>query len=152
MLIEEARRYVGVQEVPRNSNRGMQIDYWALEAIGDVNWSVGTPWCASFVYSMGVQAVGRQNWPLPQTASCQALYDWAKEREMVHVMPLPGDVFLLHYSRTDRYGHTGIVTAVTPGTFDTVEGNTNAGGGREGYGVFERTRPLDHRAVFVRWQ
>lgn len=37
--------------------------------------------------------------------------------------------------------HVGVVTAVSPVAVKTIEGNTNAGGAREGWGVFARERP-----------
>jgi hypothetical protein len=40
-------------------------------------------------------------------------------------------------------GHTGIVKAVNGGKIVTIEGNTNVEGGREGIGVFERTRKIN---------
>jgi hypothetical protein len=38
------------------------------------------------------------------------------------------------------HGHTGIVAANVNGLLETIEGNTNDNGSREGIGVFRRTR------------
>src|ERR1044071_3753890 len=50
-----------------------------------------------------------------------------------------------------RACHTGFVTGVNGTQFDTWEGNTNLAGGREGIGVFQRTRSNNDRFCFVRW-
>ncbi|MET0416090.1 MAG: CHAP domain-containing protein, partial [Actinoplanes sp.] len=51
----------------------------------------------------------------------------------------PGSVFLVRRTAGD-WTHTGIVTEVRNDTFDTIEGNTNDAGEREGYEVCARTR------------
>ncbi|MBD0273548.1 MAG: hypothetical protein ICV73_16670, partial [Acetobacteraceae bacterium] len=50
-----------------------------------------------------------------------------------------------------RACHTGFVTEVNGTQFETWEGNTNLAGGREGIGVFHRTRTNSDRFCFVRW-
>ena len=40
-------------------------------------------------------------------------------------------------------GHAGIVQRVNKDNFETIEGNTNDAGGREGYIVAEKTRTYD---------
>jgi ABC-type sulfate transport system substrate-binding protein len=51
---------------------------------------------------------------------------------------VPGMVFFIDTGGTT--GHTGFVADVIGGTLVTIEGNTNNGGGREGIGVFQRSR------------
>ncbi len=51
----------------------------------------------------------------------------------------PGDIFLLQQTPHD-WVHTGIVTAVIGDVFETVEGNTNDGGSRNGVAVLKRVR------------
>lgn len=98
----------------------------------------GDPWCASFVYFVLAIAYGGAP-PLPRTASCDKLLEFAKQRELLVTEPEPGDVFLVMKRPTDAV-HTGIVTAVSPVAVKTVEGNTNPGGSRDGWGVFARER------------
>jgi hypothetical protein len=61
-------------------------------------------------------------------------------------------VFLLLNSRNknDAY-HTGFVTTVQGRTFRTIEGNTNPGGGSEGYKVARLQRTVSGLTTFVRW-
>ena len=155
-VLEEARRYIGIQEVPRNSNRGTQIDYFNFEAIQD--WrpfpmgGQAAPWCAAFVSQVGVQALGRRNWPVPITAIAQKIADWGAEHELLVPLPHEGDIFAVWYGEPrNAYGHVGFVTGIQGDTYTTIEGNTGELGQREGYGVFAKIRPLNKRAAFVRW-
>lgn len=151
LVLAEARRYLDVREKPRDSNRSIEIDYW-LEAVGV---PLALPWCAAFVYNVGRQALGTTRWPLPRTASCVALRDWAA-RSSVPLMTTPaaGDVFLLWEAGLTpaRFGHTGFVTGMNAdGSIATIEGNTNPGGSRDGYGVFARTRHPAPADRFIHW-
>jgi len=150
LVLAEARRYLQVREQPRDSNRSIEIDYWLHE----VGVPLALPWCAAFVWNMGRQALGTHAWPVPRTASCQALHDWAESKGILKLSPEPGDLFLLWESTLtpQRFGHTGLVTDVaTPGRYASIEGNTNPGGSRDGYGVFARSRPIDETTRYVRW-
>lgn len=154
-LIAEAYIYTDVRE--ETSNRSIHIDYWNFEAIGV--WQDfpmggrGAPWCASFVTAVGRQALGYA-WPVPKTASVQAMVDWAKSRQVWYEEnPKRGDLFAIYYPSLSppRYGHVGIVVESQPESFKSLEGNTNTGGSREGYGIFERTRVPSDRYGYIRW-
>jgi hypothetical protein len=51
----------------------------------------------------------------------------------------PGDIFLNQKSRFD-WTHTGIIIDVDDDTIQTIEGNTNHAGSRNGIAVMKRTR------------
>jgi len=51
----------------------------------------------------------------------------------------PGDFFLLQKSRYD-WTHTGIIISVSNDVIETIEGNTNQVGSRNGIAVLKRTR------------
>ena len=51
----------------------------------------------------------------------------------------PGTVFLSRHTATD-WTHTGLITRAAAEAFQTIEGNTNDEGSREGYEVCARTR------------
>lgn len=128
----------------------------------------GDAWCASYVAEAGAAFLARR-WPLVLSGSCDDLLRQArKEGWLKDGPPAIGDVFLVMRTKTDAI-HTGFVTGIsreTPGrgphtvAFDTIEGNTNPAGGREGYGVFRRVRgDADDRALkaglwyaFIHWQ
>jgi hypothetical protein len=157
-FITEAMSYLQVRELPGNANRSVRIDYWNLEAIG--SWKSfplggqGAPWCASYVTAVGRQSLGHA-WPIPKTAAVQAMVDWARETGVWYEEnPKRGDLFAVYYSHLNpaRYGHVGIVVSTQGSAIKTVEGNTNEGGSREGYGIFERVRSPSEKYGYIRWQ
>jgi hypothetical protein len=150
-LIAEAKRYIGVTEQPANSNRGLCIDYWVREA--GLDPAGGFPWCAAFVGQIGRQAVGYR-WPAPRTAGVMTLVAWAAAKGLISKTGAGGDLFVLWSESLQRFAHVGLVTNfnVTTNEYDTVEGNTNNDGSREGFGVFARHRTLHPRDRFIRWE
>lgn len=156
LVLYEARRYMGVTERPPGTNRGVEVDYWVKEC--GLDPALGLAWCAAFVGQVGRQALGA-SWPCPRTASVMALVAWAERRTTAGVWqtnPVVGDLFVLWEPglQPPRYGHVGFVERFElgpPVVLHTVEGNTNAGGSREGYGVFARARSLLPSTRFIRW-
>ena len=98
----------------------------------------GDPWCASFV-NWVLDIAYRDMNPLPATASCDVLLEFARKNQLLTNTPQPGDVFLVMRTKNDAI-HTGIVTEVRADTIRTIEGNTNREGAREGNGVWARER------------
>lgn len=98
----------------------------------------GDPWCASFV-NWVLDIAYRDMNPLPATASCDVLLEFARKNQLLTNTPQPGDVFLVMRTKHDAI-HTGIVTEVKADTVKTIEGNTNREGAREGNGVWARER------------
>lgn len=114
------------------------------------------PWCAGFATTVLGQALGHDDW---YTLSCDALALMAAQRSLLtsgadprtRAKVRPGDLFLIRnpgLSMVD-WTHTGIVTAVGDGYFQTIEGNTNTNGAREGTAVHERTRAFSANVDFV---
>ena len=111
-------------------------------------------WCAGFACYVIKQACDTVGVPLPLQCSysCDELAHRAKQRGLflsgghgVDHSPLtPGSLFLNRRTPTDWF-HTGIVTRVDDESFQTIEGNTNEGGGAEGFEVCERVRPYGPR-------
>ena len=162
-LIAAASSLIGLREEGGN-NRGLMIDLF-LRGVGQMR---GQPWCAAFVHHVGYWSHfdherGASVWPLPATASCYVLGDFARRKRILKDEPEPGDVFLLWNPRLGRFSHTGIVAHVHEDaddqgdtgwiTCDTIEGNTNDDGSREGDAVLRRVRrfwpKLGDR--FIRW-
>jgi len=159
-VLAEAERWINERERPRNSNRGVAIDFFLYHAIGDRDrphaWKpyklgiIGAPWCAAFVSTVGRLAIGKA-WPLEQTVRCTALGKEAVKKGILHERPEVGDLVLLYYANLGRYGHVGFVKEVNDDTITTIEGNTCPDGSREGHGVFERPRAVTDSTKFVRW-
>lgn len=136
-----------VREEPRNSNRGQAVEAFTRFT----RLAPPQPWCAAFVAYTGAAMIG-DGWPLPLTASCYQLHQAAKGKGLLHEAPQVGDVFLTWFPKINRMAHTGFVATVLPdGTCRTIEGNTNDGGSRDGWGVFERTRRFASNDRFIRW-
>lgn len=161
-LIAAASSFVGIGEEGGN-NRGQVVELFLRQ----VRQPPGQPWCAAFVHHVGYwshfDAVSKSSsWPLPATASCWELGEYASNRAVLRRDPEPGDVFLVHSAALRRFAHTGIVVGVvkteasrgdTVYTCTTIEGNTSDDGSREG-----RTTALRERSFsivggdrFVRW-
>jgi hypothetical protein len=150
------------------TNRGQMIDLF----LRGVNQPPGEPWCAAFVHHVGywshfASGVQTSSWPLPPTASCNALAQYAKEQDVLRDDPADGDVFLLWHAPIACFAHTGIVERVRErgklagGTkwvdCDTIEGNSDAGDSRDGdgatTGVVRRVRRFYPTVGdrFIRW-
>lgn len=145
MVLAVARGLLFVRESPRNSNRGPGIKAMLqVTGLGE-----GYPWCAASVAYCGVTALG-DRWPLPRTASCAQLGEAADRLKVLHTQPEPGDVFLVWHASLGRFAHTGFVESVGE-TVRTLEGNTNDGGSRDGWGQFRRVRRFGPKDRFIRW-
>lgn len=99
------------------------------------------PWCCSFV-CWGLHYLLGNRMTLPMTGSCELLRQAAKKRGMLIGVPRYGCVGLLINRDTNTAHHAFVVTSdpEPDGSFDTIEGNTNDNGSREGDGVYERHR------------
>lgn len=153
-LLARALRVAGraadarVREVPRNSNRGPEVDAYLRRT--------GTPpghaWCGAFVYwcmDEAANALGMDN-PMMRTAGC--LTHWqraeahgarrvpAKDAKRDAARVQPGMIFIIDHGR--GLGHTGLVERIEAGLLHTIEGNTDASGTREGGGVYRLIRRI----------
>lgn len=146
-------------EVPPGSNRGPMVDEYLLAAGMDPKQGSpdSRPWCMCFMYWVFLQAAQhlKRATPLPKTASCHQ--HWLAAENLPHVKRItqkqalddrgliqPGLLFILDFG--GGMGHTGIVESVLPGgALQTIEGNTNTDGSRNGVGVFrlQRRKPSD---------
>lgn len=145
-LIAQCAEDRGVTEIPRGSNRGPRV----AAMLRNTGLGEGYPWCAAAVATWGKEAMGKL-WPVPLTADCDTVLNWAKRKEVLHKSgPERGDLFLVMKNDWDAI-HIGVVTDVVDGsTIRAWEGNTNDGGSREGFGVFHRNRSR-HNLWYVRW-
>ena len=137
-----------VREVPRNSNRGPEVDQY-LKRVGV---PTGLAWCCAFTYwcfDEAARAAARPN-PMVRTAGC--LNHWnraaaAGARRVTAAQAVdnpalvqPGMVFIMDFG--GGAGHTGFVEAVDGGQLTTIEGNTDASKTREGGGVYRLSRKV----------
>ena len=107
------------------------------------------PWCAGFVSYILKQASDTLSKPLSlrTSFSCDVLAGNAKRKGIFLAESQlnnddqiePGYIFLQRKTALD-WVHTGIVIAAANDYFQTIEGNTNDEGSREGYEVCKRFR------------
>ena len=157
-LISIAQSQVGVREV--GNNGGTQVRaYQASTGMKPGAW----PWCAAFicwivrewlndpetVKWLNLSTTTPEAWR-PKTARAYGFLEWAVERPRTcRVLgpkdkPTPGDLVVYDFS------HIGIVTHNNGSSINTIEGNTNARGSRDGDGVWAKQRNIHLVQAFVR--
>ncbi len=140
-VIEVAKSQIGVSEEPKGSNWGDQVKKY----LAAVHIDFPAAWCAAFVVWCHDQA-GITD--IPHTGGVLDLWNKSHADHAV-TTPQPGDVFILDYGKGK--GHTGLVESVSGEILNTIEGNTNDEGSREGYEVARRSRPVSSVKGFLRF-
>lgn len=100
-------------------------------------FSYPVPWCAIFVKwvyaQLEIETPGNAWVPSWSAKSQYVIY---YRRNARNELPCPGDAVTFYYPSMRREAHIGLVASWPPGDyFYTIEGNTNAAGGREGNSV-----------------
>lgn len=130
-----------VQEDPKGSNRGEWID----EFLRAAKTSLGQPWCAAFVnYCLVAALVSEKDLP-GGPAAVRNWRHWAKAYDRWQSSPERCGLFVLASS------HIGFVAGYnkSTGIVQTIEGNTNDEGSREGFEVCRRERPVGTIEGFI---
>lgn len=152
-VLAVAASHLAVREVPQN--RGRFVEYIQRYAGG----KPGDPWCAGWVYYCGHHML-KDAWPLPRTMSCDVLLRDAERQGLIVDTPKAGCLFLvINPKNSNDAVHVGFVERPRPDkgavAFETLEGNSNDLGERDGIGVFRNVRgtPEDKRLYrFVDWE
>jgi len=137
---------VGVREKTGN-NDGPEVEAY----LKTVKLGKGNAWCAAFVRWCLLQA-GIKNsitgWSPTAVNSKNIVYrDRKYNRE-----PRAGDVVTFYYPHLNRIGHTGFYhKKISGAVYQSVEGNTNGAGSREGDGVYLKNRPINTTYIISRW-
>lgn len=142
--LETAITQIGVEEIPRNSNSGPEVEIY-LRSVG---LPKGNSWCMAFVYwctQKSALQMGANN-PLKKTGGVLDQYN--SRPHLVQAIPQPGDIFIIDFD--NGLGHTGIVEKIVANTIFTIEGNTNNNGSRNGYKVCRKKRNIDTIKAFLR--
>lgn len=159
-----AAEYLGTHET--NKNRGPHLEeFWKATRYPE-GADDRQPWCSAFV-TFCVREADRRSPDLalripPTFAAVAEWMDWAHDKrtgcltftpteiQLRKYTPVAGDIisFLPHLS------HIGIVASDYAGgssaVIQTIEGNTNSAGSREGDGVYRKTRSLSFCGTFIR--
>jgi len=157
-LAKIAESQVGVRESGRNSGEHVR-KYQGATSLEEKEFA----WCAAFVdwciaewlkdaeavKWLGLRVRTPDAWR-PKTALAYGFLGWAKDRPNTTEILMPsaeaqaGDIVMYTFS------HVGIVISDNGKTIQTVEGNTNEEGSREGDGVYYKTRNKSLVKRFVR--
>lgn len=120
---------LGNAEIPHGSNWGKQVEKY-LKSVG-INFPA--PWCMGFVYWCVNEAAKEMNVPNPLKKTGGVMDQWSSMRSLRVDTPQKGDIFIMDFG--GGKGHTGFVTGVIGDKINTVEGNSNDEGSREGFEV-----------------
>ena len=142
-LIETAARYVGQKEKPGNQGFYDPIFDAKMRSVGFVN---GAPWCMFFVM-LCVKETYPDRWEVLKklfSGSClKTLNNFKKAGYIILTHPEPNTICIWQHGSSSN-GHTAVcgsgADAAAGSTFSTIEGNTNAVGGREGEEVAHKIR------------
>lgn len=156
-----AHEFLGLRETSRN--RGPHFDeFWAETSYPD-GAKDRQPWCSAFV-TYCVAEADRRSPELhlltpPKFAAVADWLPWARLpgngcqifRPGSGVLPQAGDL-VEYLTGPAKLSHIGIVSDDYDhsGYIDTIEGNTNAAGSREGDGVLPKRRAISFAGSFIR--
>lgn len=158
-LVEIARTQLSIHETSANHGAGI-AKYWEATSYLE-GYEDRQPYCAAFLCWVVRQAITTTNTHLgltmdtrPTSAAVSGWLPWAGRATsgalVFHLgdrnyAPQPGDIVVYVFS------HVGLVTSeLNQGYMRTIEANTNAAGGREGDGVYEKIRAGTLAKAFIR--
>lgn len=133
--IEIAKTQLGIHEIPLNTNKGPQIK----EYLKSVGLNEGYSWCMAFVYWCFKKASEELKTTNTAIKTAGVLNAWnTASSKIKSITPQIGAVFIMDFGKGQ--GHTGIVESFDNLYINTIEGNSNDEGSREGYEVCKRKR------------
>jgi hypothetical protein len=151
LAIQIALSYDGVREVGRNA--GPQVEAFQKS----IGLSPGDPWCAAFV-CFCIKEAAKQLGVDPKFEYGGSVYKlWTRNPDLQMFEPGENCIFLIDHGLSKagtRIGHTGFCIApfqANNNTLETVEGNTNAAGSRDGDGVYHKSREVSEFANGYGW-
>lgn len=144
-LLEVAVSYLGQQETAGNSGFVSKEFEAKMAATG---WQKSHSWCCYFCELVAKEAAeSKEEWNRLDKLfqpSCTATYaNFAgSEYYKVSKTPKPGSLIVWRYGQGWR-GHIGLVENCKGKIINTIEGNTNKAGSREGTHVLRKQRKLE---------
>jgi hypothetical protein len=156
-ISQVAKSYIGQTEKPMNKGFNDQQFEIKMKKVG---FEIGNAWCALFTELVAKEALPQYTIQLDKLFSASAVQTFKNFQQYVKIVNgkyLPSDlkvsisaapvensiVIWQHYKggKPDWTGHAGIVTKkISDTSFNSIEGNTNDVGGREGYIVASKKR------------
>ena len=161
-MVKHAYTQVGVKELEwsyegkhysANENSGPQVE--SLYQRSTFLKGSGFAWCAAFICYLFKTVASKgipHSFRLPQTAGAYDFRNWATNNSSfveVYKSPftsiLPGDIIIFNFS------HIGLsIGTLKDGRVDTIEGNTDEKGSREGGGVYKKSRKVSLISTVIR--
>ena len=126
-IVGIAEKQLGVHE-RGGHNAGPQVEAY-LRYVG---LGKGHPWCAAFVSWVHGQAGFAQ----PRSGWSPSLFPTSRQIRT----PKPAALLGIYVGSLKRIAHVGLITGVRQDWIESIEGNTNPAGSREGDGVYRRLR------------
>jgi hypothetical protein len=154
-IVELAKKEVGVEEIG-GTNCGPRVNEYkaATWLPPDQPW----PWCAAFIDWLVMTAMaesGKQfTFERPRTAGAWDLENWSMKQDGSTWTKLnpqasdiaPGDIVIFTFS------HVGLaIDLPAKGMVETIEGNTDGNGSRDGGGVWRKQRKLSQIRSRIRF-
>lgn len=152
LTVQISLSYDGVREQGGN-NLGPQVE----EFQKSIGLSPGDPWCAAFV-CFCIKQAAKQLGVEPKFQYGGSVYKlWSRNPELQMAAPGVNCIFLINHGLSKagtRIGHTGF--CITPlqkndqaypdevffDEIETMEGNTNSAGSRDGDGCYHKSREM----------
>lgn len=138
MLADIYMSQVGVRE-KTGHNDGREVEMY-LRSVG---LGKGYAWCSAFVkWCLDSAGIDNHITAWAPTACNPDDIVWNGKRFIQQ--PKESDIFCLYYTWLNRVGHTGFFhKQINSSVYESVEGNTNAQGSREGDGVYRKKRSFN---------
>jgi hypothetical protein len=121
-------------------NDGKRVE----EYLATVHLKKGDPYCAAFVSWVFQQA----GYDLPRTGWSPSLFPTSR----LITAATPGNVFGIYFPAMKRIAHCGLIISSRSEWVSTIEANTDASGGRDGGGVYQRLRHKKSIRYISDWQ
>jgi hypothetical protein len=134
-IISIAEKELGVRE-RSGKNDGLPVETY----LRYVKLDKGYPWCAAFVSWI----FGQAGYSKPRSAWSPDLFPASRLSPAPRIAAVLG----IYFPALKRIAHVGLVTGLQHDWVESVEGNTNAAGSREGDGVYRRLR---HKRFIYRY-
>lgn len=146
-VIEVAESYIGKTEKPSNSGFNDEVFERKMKEVG---FEKGHAWCCYFAELCFKEAYPEKKAELDKLFSASTVQTFAnfkkKFPKKIFKTPVAGSLVIWQTQKNgvpQWSGHAGICSQVIDtNTFKSIEGNTNDGGGREGYIVARKTRKV----------
>ena len=138
LILRIAHSQLGVREAT-GKNDGKEVEAY----LGYTGNKKGEPWCASFVSWV----YGKGGFIQPRTAWSPSLFPLSRQT----LNPKSADIFGIYFANLKRIAHCGLIANINGNWINTIEGNTNLAGSREGDGVYRKLRHRLQIKSFANW-